>query len=304
LLHNGYEPIRGVIRCTVSKEGTTVNKASGVSTRGIGFELERHRRAAKKTLQDVADALGVSTSTISRLENGKRQPSVEEVASILTVLGITGTERNRLLNQARGDNGLGLIEGSNPTVQTRTYLNFEARAATITNFELMLIPGLAQTPEYAHAIISAIQVDEEEPDIEVRVGRRMARQAILARSKPPQLNLIITEGALRLPIGGPAVMARQVRHLAQLSQRPTVSVRIVPAEIVGHAGLLGQFVILTFDSASTVVHVEDRTTGLFLDDPDRVALYMLTVEKLAGVALDESDSHRLMVSIAHDLDGE
>jgi transcriptional regulator with XRE-family HTH domain len=279
-------------------------QSSGVTTRGIGFELERYRKAAGLNLQQVGDGLGVSASTISRLENGKREPSVEEVASILAVIGVTGAERDRLLDQARGGSGLGLVEGSNPTVQSRMYLNFETRATVITNFELILVPGLVQTAEYAFASISAIMVDEDEPDIEARVARRMARQAILARRTPPQLNLIVTEAALRLPIGGPKVMARQVRHLAELTERSTVSTRVIPADVVGHAGLLGQFVILEFATDPTVVFVEDRATGLFLDEPDRVANYRLTVEKLADVALDERGSLRLMASIARDLDRE
>jgi transcriptional regulator with XRE-family HTH domain len=277
---------------------------SGVTTRGIGFELERHRKAAGLNLQEVGEGLGVSASTISRLENGKREPTSEEVASILAILGVTGVERDRLIDQARGGPGTGLVESNNPTVQSRTYLNFETRATVITDFELMLVPGLAQTAEYAYAVISAIQVDEDDPDIEVRVARRMARQAILARRKPPQLNLIITEAALRLPIGGPKIMARQIRHLVDLADRSNVSVQVIPAKVVGHAGLLGQFVILEFANDPTLVHVEDRTTGLFLDDPDKVALYRLTVEKLADVALDEQGSVRLMASIARDLDRE
>jgi transcriptional regulator with XRE-family HTH domain len=279
-------------------------QSSGVTTRGIGFELERYRKAAGLNLQQVGDGLGVSASTISRLENGKREPTVEEVASILAVIGVTGAERDRLLDQARGGSGLGLVEGSNPTVQSRMYLNFETRATVITNFELILVPGLVQTAEYAFASIPAIMVDEDEPDIEARVARRMARQAILARRTPPQLNLIVTEAALRLPIGGPKVMARQVRHLAELTERSTVSTRVIPADVVGHAGLLGQFVILEFATDPTVVFVEDRATGLFLDEPDRVANYRLTVEKLADVALDERGSLRLMASIARDLDRE
>ncbi|MBP2334570.1 transcriptional regulator with XRE-family HTH domain [Saccharothrix coeruleofusca] len=277
---------------------------SGVITRGIGFELERLRTAAKLTLQDVGNGLGVSASTISRLENGKREPTPEEVSAILAVIGVIGPERNRLLDRARGGDGSGLLEASNPTVQSRTYTNFETRATVITDFELMLVPGLAQTPEYAYAVISAIQVDEEEPSIEVRVGRRMARQAILARRTPPELNLIITEAALRLPIGGPKVMARQVKHLIDLTDRANVTILVIPSAVVGYAGLLGQFVIFDFASDRPVVHIEDRTTGLFLDDPAKVSLYRLTVEKLTDVALDEQDSVRLMTSIAHDLDRE
>jgi transcriptional regulator with XRE-family HTH domain len=279
-------------------------RKAGVTTRGIGFELERLRKAAGQTLQDVGKGLGVSASTISRLENGKREPTIEEVAGMLAIIGITGAERDRLLDQARGGNGSGLLEANNPTVQSRTYLNFESRATVITDFELMLVPGLAQTPEYAYAIISAIQVDENDTAVEVRVGRRMARQAILARRTPPFLNLIITEAALRLPIGGPDVMARQVRHLIDLADRPHVSIRVIPADVVGHAGLLGQFVVLDFANDKTVVFIEDRTTGLFLDDPVRAALYRLTVEKLAAAALDEQGSVQLMASIARDLIGE
>jgi hypothetical protein len=63
-------------------------------------------------------------------------------------------------------------------------------------------------------------------------------------------------------------------------------------------------VILEFATDPTVVFVEDRATGLFLDEPDRVANYRLTVEKLADVALDERGSVRLMASIARDLDRE
>ncbi|GDY32635.1 helix-turn-helix domain-containing protein [Gandjariella thermophila] len=279
-----------------------VRRRTGVNTRGIGLELERYRKAARMTLEQVGERLGVSASTISRLENGKREPTSEEVASILAVLGVTGAERDRLIDQSRGGNGWGLVESSNPTAQSRTYLNFEARATAIINFELMLVPGLAQTADYAHAVISAIQVDGDDPDIEARVARRMARQAILTRKNPPRLDLLVTETALRIPIGGPRVMARQVRHLAELAERRNVSVRVIPAGVPGHAGLLGQFVILEFPQDAPIVHVEDRTTGLFLDDADKVKLYRLTAEKLTDVALDEQESIRLMASIANHLD--
>ncbi|ONI92380.1 hypothetical protein ALI22I_04370 [Saccharothrix sp. ALI-22-I] len=281
-----------------------VKQKPGVTTREIGFELERLRRAAKLNLDQVGKGIGVSAATISRLENGKRQPSIEEVASILTVIGVTGAERDRLLDQARGGSGLGLVEGSNPTVQSRTYLNFETRATTVTNFELMLVPGLAQTAEYAFAAITALMLDTDEPDVEARVRRRLARQTILGRRTPPQVNLIISEYALRLPLGGPKIMARQLRHLIALSEQPHISIRVLPSDVVAHPGLLGQFVLLEFAGDPALVHVEDRATGLFLDDPLRVASYRLTVEKLRDVALDEQDSLWLMTSIARDHDGE
>jgi hypothetical protein len=61
---------------------------------------------------------------------------------------------------------------------------------------------------------------------------------------------------------------------------------------------------LEFANDPMVVHVEDRTTGLFLDDPDKLALYKLTAEKLTELALDQQGSLRLLKSIARDLERE
>lgn len=276
----------------------------GVNSRGLGAELCRYRKDAAMTLEHVAERLGTSASTICRLETGKREPTLEEVSAILAIVGVVGPERDRLLGLALGrSGGSGMVEYSKSTAQSRSYLYFESYAAEITNFELMLIPGLAQTADYAYAVVSAIQVDEEGDDIEMRIGKRMSRQKILVRPRPPQLNLIIAEHALRTGIGGPKVMARQLRHLVDLADRDHVSLRVIPNSVGAHAGLIGQFVILDFAKDPTVVHIEARTTGLFRDDPEEVTLYRLTVEKLLEVALDEPASVELVRTLAKDFDG-
>ena len=69
--------------------------------------------------------------------------------------------------------------------------------------------------------------------------------------------------------------------------------RRLPGTEVGRTGQLvssssnaGQFIVVEFATDPTVVYVEDKTTGLFLDDPDKVAIYKLTAEKLTDLALD------------------
>lgn len=274
-----------------------------INNRGLGMELTRYRKAADLTLEDVGERLGVSAATLSRMETGKRPMNSEDVAAILAIIGVRGIDRERLVDLARGGSGSGLVETSTSTTQSRTYLSFESQATVITNFELALVPGLAQTAEYANEVISTTLVHQDEADVEARVGRRMARQAILTRRNAPRLNMFVTESALRRPVGGAAVMARQVRSLADLAGRPKVSLRVIPADVVTHAGLDGSFVILDFANDPTVVHIEARTTGLFREDPDEIAIYKLTVEKLEDVAVDEHDSVELLRSIARDLDG-
>jgi hypothetical protein len=114
----------------------------------------------------------------------------------------------------------------------------------------------------------------------------------------------LTEEALRRPVGGPRVLARQIRHLVDLTENPNVSLNVVAAKVAAHPGLMGQFVVMEFASDPTIVFVEDRTTGIFLDDEAKVAPYMLTVEKLTDIALDERASKRLMQSIVRDVERE
>ncbi len=47
---------------------------------------------------------------------------------------------------------------------------------------------------------------------------RLDRQAILTQPKPPKVRAIIHETALRMPIGGAAVMHEQLSHLARDSK--------------------------------------------------------------------------------------
>lgn len=275
-----------------------------INTRGIGLELQRLRKERKLSCAQVGEALGVSGSMISRIETGKKEPSSELVASILTVLGTKGVEREQLIDQARRQGEPGLVESTTSTEQSRNYRNFELKATRITDFELALVPGLAQTAEYAHATLSALRVGDGDDDIEAWVGHRISRQAILTRRQPPDLHWIFTELGLRQPIGGAKTMSRQVEHLIELAERRNITINIVPMSVVAHAGLMGQFVLLDFASDPTIVFVEDRTTGLFLDDQDKVARYKLTVEKLTDVALDAEASVRLLKSIAIDLGRE
>jgi transcriptional regulator with XRE-family HTH domain len=275
-----------------------------VNARSLGLELQRLRKERNIMAEDVADALGVSPSTFSRMENGTRVLTSEEVASICTVLRVKGVQRAELIDLARRQSGSGFMESHTTDEQSRSYLNFESTATKITNFELALVPGLAQTAEYAHAILSALRVGDSDENIEAWVGQRMSRQAILTRKLSPAFHWILTEEALRRPVGGPRVLARQIRHLVDLTENPNVSLNVVAAKVAAHPGLMGQFVVMEFASDPTIVFVEDRTTGIFLDDEAKVAPYMLTVEKLTDIALDERASKRLMQSIVRDVERE
>lgn len=72
----------------------------------VGRRLRHLRRNGDRTLEDVADAAGISTSTLSLLENGKREP---KLSTLVTLAGVLGTELSDLLT-ARAPNRRAALE--------------------------------------------------------------------------------------------------------------------------------------------------------------------------------------------------
>ena len=66
----------------------------------IGTVLRRLRHQQNRTLQDVADAAGVSMPYLSEIERGRKEASSEILASICAALGVPLTD---LLEQVRAE---------------------------------------------------------------------------------------------------------------------------------------------------------------------------------------------------------
>jgi transcriptional regulator with XRE-family HTH domain len=275
----------------------------GVGERGLGMELRHFREKAQLTLEKVGSVLGWSPNTMSRLERGLRpDTTTEEVSAILAAIGVTGEDRDRLMRMAVGYTQEGWWENNNTNItdQAKTYLALESRAARIVNVEPLLVPGLLQTPDYCRALLTAIGVEERQ--ITGRIARRLGRQELLTRPNAPQLIFIISELSLRQPVGGNAIMGRQVRHIMEQAERPHVSIRIIPAGVAAHPGLLGGFVVLDFSDEPSVVHIEGRQSGIFPENPREVHEYRLATERMMELALSEQGSQDVLRSIAEDLE--
>ncbi|MFC4856693.1 helix-turn-helix domain-containing protein [Actinophytocola glycyrrhizae] len=280
-----------------------VKYLGGVGDRGLGMELRHYREKAGMSCARVGEVLGWSANTISRLERGLRpETTAEEVSAILAAVGVTGPDRDRIMRMAKGYREQGWWEGNKThlTDQARTYLKFEARATRIIDVEPLLVPGLLQTADYCRALMAAFGVEVRE--IEGRVARRLGRQAIVTRPDPPELVFVVSELMLRQPVGGAGVMARQVHRIVEDAERPHVAVRVVPAAVAAHPGLHGAFTMLQFADEPAVVFVEGRMSGMFPENPDEIAAYTLSAERLIDLTLGQQESLQLLHAIAEDLE--
>jgi transcriptional regulator with XRE-family HTH domain len=256
----------------------------------LGAELANARAAAGMTLRQLSDLTGVSHGALSRYENGTRMPEVAVVKKICDGLGLPPGEREVLLERARGGDAGPWLAISMPEQrrQLDALIARERTALAITNVAPLVVPGLLQTSAYARAIMTRARVPAGE--IETRVAVRVGRREALTREQPARLLALINEPVLRQLIGDADIMAAQLRHLVAMADWPNVDLRIVSSGVGWTPMLDGPFVICEDADGSAIVHLETRTSGLFLHESRDVDAYVEAAEQILGAALDPGES--------------
>lgn len=270
-------------------------KAPGAKAKGLGAQLRVCRENAGLNLREAAEAVDWDKSTLSRLETGKRNMTVEEVAQLLGVYRVRGEARDELLAIVRTmdepgwwDQGLqGLPK------ESLTLAEYESQAVRITNWAPLHIPGLLQTMDYARSWLLATGTDPA--GAELRLTARLRRQQIL--NTELKYVAFIGESALGTPVGDPATSAKQLAVIREIGKRHNVSIRVVPNGVPPHEGQLGSFVVLEFASAPAVVLVELLRSSVFMDEEKQTEPYLETLPRLARVALSETESAQLITQV-------
>ena len=153
-------------------------------------------------------------------------------------------------------------------------------------------------------ISRSVNVPPEE--VTDQVAARLARQSLFSRERPPRFTFYLHESVLRLPVGGPAVMAEQLRHLHRMATRSYLTLRVVPIALGAHAAMTGAFRLMEFAEFKPVAYLESETSSLFLERPEEIAAYRRILAALADTALTEGQSRELIAALATGLyaDGE
>ena len=248
----------------------------------------------------LAERLRWTASHISRSEAGKRRVTDVDVGHYLGMCGAGDDVLQDLLELVNepDDFRLQRHQGRIPD-QLRSLTFHEATAAQIQCFEPIYIPGVFQTADYARAILAA-GPDTMEDELEQMVAARIERQAILDRPRPPVLLAVLDEAVLHRCVGSPKIMHEQLLHLADLSDRPRITIQVVPARVGVHAGLLGGFAIASVDGAADIVYLETSADGQVAEKSSVVAQVTRRFDTLRAVALPKDDSRDLILKVAEE----
>jgi transcriptional regulator with XRE-family HTH domain len=270
--------------------------------RRLATELMRHREASGLSREEAARQLEWSTSTIFRIETGRSRPQPGNVRVLLDLYGVTGPERDGLIQLARDARQPGWWHSFRDVLPNpyEVYIGLEAGTTSIRNFEPVVVPGLLQTADYAREIFRNGPIELDPDEVERLLEVRLARQKILARDDRPRLWAVIDEAVIHRVVGGNEVMHRQLRHLADAAQQGKTTIQVVPYRAGAHAGTTGPFVILDFPEATdpTVVYVETLAGDIYLEDRSDVSRYTLAFDRLRAAALHPDDSVQLIEQMA------
>ncbi|MEV8477556.1 helix-turn-helix transcriptional regulator [Streptomyces sp. NPDC051173] len=201
-----------------------------VRRRRLGAELRRLRERADLSATEAAVRFGVTQSRISNIEAGRYGVSADRVRALARTYDCSDQLLIEALAAMTGERKRGWWEEYReqlpPSLIDLTELEHHATALRVA--QVINIPGLLQTAEYARAIFREAVPPPVAHEVEYRVSHRMKRQAILYRDAPPPYTAIIHEAALRIQFGGPVVAKAQLQHLIDISERDNLTIAVIP----------------------------------------------------------------------------
>ncbi len=258
--------------------------------RTLGAALREARIDARFGLRELARRIGVNPALVSNWELGQRIPALEDVAGILGALGIVGDEKQRILQLVRGAAEPGWFT---PGTQSEPdhlagLLACERVATSVIEWQPFLVPGLLQTPDYARALFlgDGLPLKEAERQTEAR----MTRRPLVVGPGAIPFEVLLGETAVRNPVGSAAIMARQLRFLADLmATSAKLTLRVVPAHGGAHPGLAGRFCVYDMQAAAPIVYFEHQRSGAFMLD-EGSQTHHDSADRIRAKSLDEQAS--------------
>jgi transcriptional regulator with XRE-family HTH domain len=268
-----------------------------VRRRELGALLRKLRTEKGLTVEQAAEQLMFSMSKLSRMETGHGVATPRDIRDICSLYEVTDkAERERMLRLAAEGKQAGWWQSYD--LPYSTYVGLEAEATAISDFQSSVVPGLLQTADYARAGHEGAMPRLSSEEIERRIEAKLTRQALLGQDDPPDFSAVLDEAVLHRMVGGPAVMSAQLGRLIEATNRPKVTIQVIPFTLGAHPGVESNFNILEMPSPTPgVVFVEGLVGSIYLERSEELTRYRQIFERLQAIALSPKDTIALIAEI-------
>ncbi|MFS8200910.1 helix-turn-helix domain-containing protein [Streptomyces sp. CWNU-52B] len=241
----------------------------------VGRQLKLRREAKGMRAAEFGKAVGYGECLVYKIEGGRRIPRGEYLDRADEVLGAGG-----LLSAMKAD-----VARVRYPKKVRDIANAEAKAVELQLYDPLNIHGLLQTPEYARGLLLMRRPAYTEDEVRQFIAARVARKAIFERDPAPELSFVVEEWTLRRPLGGRAVLHRQLEHLLDAGQLRNVELQMMPMDREEHAGVDGKIEVLKFADGSAVGRSPVVAGGRSVSEPRQLRVLELRYGIIRAQAL-------------------
>lgn len=262
-----------------------------VAKRRLSRRLTELRLRTGYTANHVCDILNWGRGKVGRFEaNQWKRPEMSDIRDLVRIYELDDGERREIED-------LAVRCRARPwwreygEIFDNDFPGYENDATGIRVYMPLVIPGLLQTQAYMEALL---KTGPRSPAFRRKAAAaRLRRQEILDRpdGTAPQVGAVITEASLLYRWGRHDDRREQVEHLAELSRRRGVELRIQRFDDGPPTGIMSMVNIFGFpDGEPPLVFVETDYAIEEVSKPESVSGYIQSFERAADAALEPEDT--------------
>ncbi|MDB1088729.1 DUF5753 domain-containing protein [Streptomyces sp. ACA25] len=254
-------------------------------------ELRRLRAERRLSLRQLGVRLGWDWSLFGKMEKGETLGG-PEVAQALDTYYETPGLLLVLWELAAGDH-------TQFREQYRRYMALEAEATSLWHFAVSVLPGMLQTRGYAREVLAAGGLKGKE--LEQQVEARMGRRELLEGENAPPFRTILSEAVLRSPLRDPAEWRKQLEHVADVAERPNVTLQVLPLDAGLHGLTNATVMFLRLMDARTVAYTENGYRGDLIEENALVELLQRAYDAMRDLALSPAESQKFILAMLEEV---
>ncbi|MYR93275.1 MULTISPECIES: helix-turn-helix domain-containing protein [unclassified Streptomyces] len=250
-----------------------------------GARLRKLRDARGWTQDDLGDKAGCSGRHISAMETGRKSATLPFSRRADQIFGLVGSPESFEREWREIKHG-SLLAGF------PEFLGLERRAAEIRLYEVGVVPGLLQTPEYATVLAeSVVRRGTITPEqAQERVAVTAQRQEAVFAGRETMVFAMVDESCLLRPVGGPEIMKAQFDHLMDFAELPNTILQVAPFTLGERRPFSLPVTILTLVDRSIVSYAESAQQGYVERETTAVLPLLADYHRLQAVAPSQAAS--------------
>ncbi|MGP2436024.1 helix-turn-helix domain-containing protein [Streptomyces sp. JW3] len=270
----------------------------------LGAELRKLREAAGYKAREAAQLLGADSVQMSQIEGGVVGVSETRVRRLAALYSCTDHALIDALVKIATDRTRGWWDeyrGVLPQVNL-DLAEAEHHATFLREVVITHVPGLLQTPDYAHAVFRYMRPELPESERAARVEHRMKRRVVIEGDDRTEYETVIHEFALRIRVADRRTAVSQLRLILEEIERGNVAVRVIPVERDGFGGADASMIYTGGPVPKLDTGILDSPTGtLFIDADAQLNRLRTLFRTVKESSLDPSESRDFIHRLTKDL---